>query len=217
MNTYTLYVKTHRKTGLKYLGQTKQNPFKYNGSGIDWLTHIKEYGYDVTTEILLETKNKTDIEVTGRHYSTLWNVVKGQDDYGNKIWANKIPETAAGNGNGRPDISSKTSRRLVKEGTHPFLGGEMQRKTQLALVVEGRHHLTNGTIQSIANKIRVNNKTHNFLGNETNLKTLKNGTHSFLRITQISWCCLCCNKEGKGLSNFSMHTKKCITKPMSFS
>ena len=65
-------------------------------------------------------------------------------------------------------------------------------------------------------------KTHRktglkYLGNETNLKTLKNGTHSFLRITQISWCCLCCNKEGKGLSTFSMHTKKCITKPMSFS
>ena len=36
-----LYVKTHNKSGLKYLGKTIQNPFKYKGSGTYWLRHIK--------------------------------------------------------------------------------------------------------------------------------------------------------------------------------
>ena len=57
MTIYYLYKKTHRKTGLQYLGQTKKNPFKYEGSGVDWTTHISEHGYDVDTEILLETTN----------------------------------------------------------------------------------------------------------------------------------------------------------------
>jgi hypothetical protein len=209
MTTYTLYIKTHKNTGLKYLGQTTQNPFKYKGSGVDWLAHIKHYGYNVNTEILLETTDKTEIELSGRYYSKMWNIVNGQDDFGNKIWANKIPETAGGGGNNCPDISRKTMARLISEGTHPFIGGEMQRATQLARVAKGKHHLSAGIIQSISNRHRITNKTHNFLGNETNKKTIENGTHAFLSITQIQWGCVCCKKEGKGLSNLSMHIKKC--------
>ena len=37
---YHLYVKTHKKTGLKYLGQTKKDPFQYSGSGHRWTKHI---------------------------------------------------------------------------------------------------------------------------------------------------------------------------------
>jgi hypothetical protein len=37
-----LYVKTHNKTGLKYLGQTSQkDPHKYPGSGTRWRHHLK--------------------------------------------------------------------------------------------------------------------------------------------------------------------------------
>ena len=32
----------------------------------------------------------------GKYYSLLWNVVAAMDDFGNKIWANKIPETGGG-------------------------------------------------------------------------------------------------------------------------
>jgi hypothetical protein len=93
MTIYYLYVKTHKKTGLKYLGQTKKDPVTYKGSGLDWITHIRQYGYDVDTEVLLTTDNKQERNDWGRYYSKLWNVVGGQDDYGNKIWANRIPET----------------------------------------------------------------------------------------------------------------------------
>jgi hypothetical protein len=94
-----LCVKTHSITGLKYLCQTKKkNPGKYSGSGVDWLLHLKMYGYSHRTEIIKECNSREELSLWGRYYSSLWNIVNGQDDYGNKIWANRIPETGGGSG-----------------------------------------------------------------------------------------------------------------------
>lgn len=90
MNIY-LYVKTHQKTGLKYLGMTtKSDPYKYKGSGKMWKQHLKEYGNDCTTEILLETTDKEEIKKAGTYYSKLWNVVKSDN------WANQKVESGTG-------------------------------------------------------------------------------------------------------------------------
>lgn len=89
-----LYVKTHRKTGIKYLGKTSKNPFKYLGSGINWLIHIKEYGKDISTEILKECSSNEELSKWGRYYSDLWKVAESDE------WANKIPETG-GSAQGR--------------------------------------------------------------------------------------------------------------------
>lgn len=85
-----LYVKTHFKTGLKYLGKTTQNPYTYLGSGIDWKAHLKEHGEEHTTEILKECKSNKELNEWGRYYSRLFNVVESND------WANRIPETGGG-------------------------------------------------------------------------------------------------------------------------
>jgi len=99
MTIYYLYIKTHENTGLKYLGQTsKKDPFKYKGSGVDWKLHLKNHGSNHHTEILLETTNKEERNWWGRYYSKLYNIINAQDDFGNKIWANKIPETGGGGG-----------------------------------------------------------------------------------------------------------------------
>lgn len=98
MNIYTLYVKTHKKTGLRYLGYTKQNPHKYTGSGVDWLNHLKTHGHSVDTEILYQSENKSEVTRLGTYYSLKWNILNSQDDYGNKIWANKIVESGSGGG-----------------------------------------------------------------------------------------------------------------------
>jgi hypothetical protein len=99
MSTYTLYVKTHKKTGLKYFGQTsKPNPHTYHGSGKDWVDHIAQYGYDVVTDIIFQGADIAERNQWGRYYSRLWNIVNAQDDFGNKIWANRIPETGGGPG-----------------------------------------------------------------------------------------------------------------------
>ena len=114
MTIYYLYVKTHKITGLKYLGQTKKDPIKYKGSGLDWLTHIKQYGYNVDTEILLSTDSKQERNNWGRYYSKLWNVVAGQDDYGNKIWANRIPETGGSWVEGVKQTADHIAKRVAK-------------------------------------------------------------------------------------------------------
>ncbi len=97
MTIYKLYLKIHKKTGLRYLGQTKSDdPYLYKGSGVDWNKHLTEHGNIVETIILLETECRKEISVQGRYYSKLWRVTTAVDDYGNRIYANRIPETGGG-------------------------------------------------------------------------------------------------------------------------
>jgi hypothetical protein len=89
--TIYLYKKTHNITGLKYLGKTiNPNPHEYKGSGTVWIRHIKKHGYDVTTEILKECNDNSEIKYWGQHYSNLWNVVQ------DVTWANLKPEEGDG-------------------------------------------------------------------------------------------------------------------------
>jgi hypothetical protein len=93
MTTYSLYVKTHQVTGLKYLGYTKSSdPHKYTGSGKYWRLHLKKHGKDYNTKILHECNNKEEITTIGTYYSNLWNVVESKE------WANLRPETGDGGG-----------------------------------------------------------------------------------------------------------------------
>ena len=89
--TIYLYVKTHNKTGLKYLGKTtNKDPHKYSGSGGVWKSHLKEYGIDYITEVLQICKDNKELSYWGRYYSNLWNIVESNE------WANQIPETGGG-------------------------------------------------------------------------------------------------------------------------
>jgi hypothetical protein len=95
MKKFVLYVKTHLKTGLKYLGQTSnEDPHKYTGSGKYWLRHIKSHGKVWQTEILHESQYKKEIDSLGEYYSQLWNVVES------KQWANLKPESGDGAASG---------------------------------------------------------------------------------------------------------------------
>jgi hypothetical protein len=207
MTIYYLYVKTHRITGLKYLGQTKQDPYKYPGSGKDWIAHIAKFGNHVDTSVILKTENKAERDYWGRYYSSVWNIVHGQDDFGNKIWANRIPETGGGQGQGRDfwiaycnseknpfrkraDGTSVASDRYAN-GTHPFLDGTLQRKTQQRLVATGKHNFQDSA------KARQNNLTR-----------LANGTHP----SQVKWCCLRCKLQSSGIGQFTQHLNSCAKK-----
>lgn len=84
---YYLYVKKHNVTKLKYLGQTQNNPEKYKGSGKYWTRHIKKHGYDVTTIVLLETKDMDELCRVSKFFSDFFDVMDSKE------WANLIPET----------------------------------------------------------------------------------------------------------------------------
>lgn len=89
-NTIYLYLKTHNKTGLKYLGKTVQDPHEYRGSGLVWNRHLDKHGNDVTTEILFETNNMDEFKRVALEYSDKWNIVESKE------FANLIPEYGSG-------------------------------------------------------------------------------------------------------------------------
>jgi hypothetical protein len=130
MTIYYLYIKTHNKTGLKYLGKTIRDPYQYKGSGKRWSAHIKKHGYDVTTEILRECASNEEIKEWGLYYSKLWNIVDSLE------WANlKLEEGDGGNtfggrkhkestldlmrekANLRPPVSEKTKLKMSRSKT----------------------------------------------------------------------------------------------------
>jgi hypothetical protein len=191
MNIYTLYVKTHRKTGLKYLGQTSQDPFKYPGSGVDWKDHLKQFGKDIDTAILLQTTDKEERNRRGRYFSALWHVVTASDDFGNKLWANKIPETGGGPGGkqGPNEKMRADALERVANGTNPFCGGHLGRQINQSRIADGTHHFFDSEIQSQVNLTRIKNGTHNFVGD---------GAPSKQR-----WTCKNCGVSGQGKGNFT--------------
>ena len=87
---YYIYKKTHNITGLQYLGYTKNDPYKYKGSGVRWVKHLLEHGNDVTTIVLETCKTKEEVRQLGIYYSELFDVVKSRD------WANMKKEEADG-------------------------------------------------------------------------------------------------------------------------
>ena len=87
---YYLYIKTHNQTGLKYLGQTSQNPYEYKGSGIYWKSHLQKHGKDISTELIAAFDTKDDLKIAGQFWSKHWNVVNSNE------WANLKEETGDG-------------------------------------------------------------------------------------------------------------------------
>jgi hypothetical protein len=135
MIIYYLYVKTHNITGLKYLGQTsKQNPYTYCGSGKDWRVHLNQFGYTVSTEILAECSSKEELNTLGRYYSTYYRVTTSVDDYGNRIWANRIPETGGG---GSPSNQTREKLRDAQLGRKKP-PRKQEHTEKLAATVRGR-------------------------------------------------------------------------------
>ena len=88
---YYLLLKTHNKTGLKYLCQTKRkDPVAYHGSGTRWLRHLRSHGFDFSTKILGKYLTKDKLVKAGQKYSEKWNVKK------NRKFANLIDEKGDG-------------------------------------------------------------------------------------------------------------------------
>lgn len=84
---YYLYVKAHSVTGLKYLGKTEKDPYRYKGSGLYWLRHLKKHGNDVSTEVIFESENFDIFQTKCLEYSKLYNIVESEE------WANLAIET----------------------------------------------------------------------------------------------------------------------------
>lgn len=85
---YYLMIKTHNKTGLKYLCKTEREDYeKYSGSGSYWKRHLKEHGYDITTQVIFSSNNLEEFTNKCVQYSLEYDIVNSNE------WANLIIET----------------------------------------------------------------------------------------------------------------------------
>jgi hypothetical protein len=116
---FKLYIKTHNKTGLKYLGKTvAKDPHAYPGSGKYWKRHLKKHGHDFTTQILLITHDKNDLIETALFFSDIFNVVLSPD------WANLKKEEGDGGWshvNTNPELIKERSK-TVQGTKNPMYG-----------------------------------------------------------------------------------------------
>jgi hypothetical protein len=91
-----LYVKTHKKTGLKYFGKTHNNPEKYKGSGKYWRSHLRKYGDFVETEIIASFDDEVKCSEFAIQFSIDNNIVES-DEWANLICENGLDGAPKGN------------------------------------------------------------------------------------------------------------------------
>lgn len=144
---FYLYLKIHNQTGLKYLGFTSKNPFKYKGSGKYWKSHIKIHGYDVDTQILLCTECKFELKETGIFFSRLWNIVKSNE------YANLTEESAYGG-------PTFTGKRHTKETRIKMSKAKIGKPSNRKGLKVGPHNEKHKAKISNALKNRVFDKQH---------------------------------------------------------
>jgi hypothetical protein len=121
--TIYLYKKTHKETGLQYLGKTiSTDPYSYPGSGVYWTRHLELHGNNVETEILRECQSEEELKEWGQYYSKLWNVVE------DKNWANLIEEAGPG---GAWSLESKKKLSQTKKQELAKLSAEEKRQRML--------------------------------------------------------------------------------------
>jgi hypothetical protein len=167
MTTYSLYVKTHTTTGLKYLGYTKtNNPHKYKGSGKYWLDHIRTHDYLVETEVIFRTTNKEDIKRQGLYYSKLWNVVEARDQNGKKIWANLKEESGDG---GKPAWESSMENPVIKERHAQIISSKEYKKNQSEAVTKA---MNSPLVQKKLRAARNTNQYKEFIKTTLNTPSL---------------------------------------------
>lgn len=213
-----LYVKTHNKTGLKYLGYTsKENIYEYMGSGKRWIRHIKKHGYDVTTDILLATEDSTEIKETGIFFSILWNVVESEK------WANLMVETGTGGDNSK-NIDYKRLVETKKKNGKTWVQTEESNKKR-SLAHTGKKRSSESVRKTIDGKRKNNTLNHS---EETKKKisdstkgiskphseehktAIRNRLQSFNR-TVI--CCPHCGKQGQHTNMKRWHFDNCKSRP----
>lgn len=98
MTKHKLMIKTHNSTGLRYLCYTRKKDHEsYTGSGVDWLQHLLQHGFDFSTELLLETEDFEFFKSKAIEFSIQFDVVESSN------WANRKIEE----GDGGDTVSNK--------------------------------------------------------------------------------------------------------------
>jgi len=128
MKTYYLYLK-QSPIGLKYLGITTRDPYKYLGSGKYWRRHLKAHKFsasDIKTEIVFSSTIEKEVNTVALEYSEKFNVVESED------FANLMPESGMDCTLGRP-CSEETKRKISESNK-----GKQPSKETVAKILKNR-------------------------------------------------------------------------------
>lgn len=159
---YLFIYKTIHKNGRYYIGrhQTENLNDGYLGSG-KWVSAIKDKT-TLTREIIAEAKTLEELYALEEYHISLhfgkpncMNMKRGSD------------------GNTSED-AKEFVKRTIENGTHNFLGGEIQRRR----VKDGTHNLLGGEVAKKSNAKRIAEGTHNFQGfNNPTHRRIQDGTY----------------------------------------
>ena len=194
----TLYVKTHKVTGLKYLGKTERDPYTYSGSGVRWKRELNKYGNDVETEVLFQSENLEDIRKKGLYYSALWNIVESNE------WANFIEENGSGG-----DTSAYRDYEAMSRKTKGVSKGSQSETHRLnnSLGHIGQTPWNKGKKTGSVSEETRKKHTLARTGKKRGKYTLHKEPHGFGHLQGKKASCLCCHREFD-LGNLAKHLRK---------
>jgi hypothetical protein len=134
-----LYVKQHRKTGLKYFGKTStKDPYIYVGSGTYWRRHLKQYGSDIDTISVWEFNDPTECEKFALEFSTSQKIVESSK------WANLRPENGLdGKVPGSPGLKKEKNPNWGKTKELNSFYGKKHKDQTIALYKEQKKGANN--------------------------------------------------------------------------
>ena len=194
----TLYVKTHKVTGLKYLGKTERDPYTYSGSGIRWKRELNKYGNDVETEVLFQSENLEDIREKGLYYSEIWNIVESNE------WANFIEE----NGSGGNTSAYRNYEAMSKKTKGVSKGPQSeQHRINNSLAHKGQKAWNKGIKTGSVSEETRKKHTLARTGKKRGKYTLHKEPHGTKHLQGKKACCLCCKREFD-LGNLAKHLRK---------
>ncbi len=107
------------------------------------------------------------------------------------------------------EMASLANKKRLQEGNHPFLNVERTKKSVQDRVINGTHNFLGGELQ----RQRAKNGTHPFLGGQiqriTAIRIHKKRLDEGIHHSQQEHKCPCCGKIGKSVVMFRYHFSKC--------
>lgn len=197
-------IKTHNKTGLKYLCKTIKTDYEsYSGSGTRWTNHLKKHGRDFSTIVLFQTEEIELFKQECLRRSIEFDVVKSNE------WANLILETGV-EGQTEGFKHSETSKKLISENSAKIWLGTSG--TWL-----GRHHsdetkkkistVTKGKTKSDSHRLQMSKSR---IGVKRNLDVISRQEYSqrMSDMLKKKITCSVCGKSGNA-GNIARYHKEC--------
>ena len=146
-----LYVKQHRKTGLKYFGMTAtKDPYVYQGSGKYWRRHLKMYGIDIDTPSVCEFQDLKSCEEFAIEFSEKNNIVESKE------WAILRPENGKdGKAPGSPGMKKEKNPNWGKTGEQNSFYGKKHKPETIELLKKIQSNKPKGKDSPRAKKVNT--------------------------------------------------------------